>query len=206
MTPTEKELLRRIKQLEWAINASATRGVVARTDDASKIQRVQVELLADETEDDVEHFQPQGLSFAVEPGAEAVCVAVGGDRAHTIALSACDGSTRPTSAKPGTGGLYTKGKWRFFIDADGVTHVGVETGEQFIARAQDVQDQFDVLRARIDLIDSNFQTFQAHDHLVATAGSPSAQTGTAAPTTAVTPPNQPLSSATPVASSTSKTT
>jgi phage baseplate assembly protein V len=217
MTKELEQLQRQITAMQRRVQSTATRGVVTLVSDKEKTQRFQVELLADETEDDVEHFQPMGWSWATEPGAESVCIAIGGDRAHTIALCANDPSKRPKSAKPGTGGCYKDGKWVMFVDTSSVVHIGAEAGAEFIAQAQKTQDQFDKLRKRIDdlttafnSLTQNFTSFVVHTHPVATAGTAVAQTGTAAPYPSPPPPvgpiSPPLGAATTVAATKGKVT
>lgn len=207
------ELLRLARRTKQRVEAMVVRGVIAKTDDSKKVQRIQVELLRDEIEDDVEYFQPQGLSFTTEPGAEVVCLTVGADRAHTVAICAQDPSKRPTSTAPGTGGLYTKKNWRVYIDASDVVHIGAKSGAEFIAQAKKTQDQFDKLRTRIDDITTalnqlrtDFTTFGAHTHIVATAMGPATAAPTIPPLVPVPPIAPPLGPATSVAATKGKVT
>lgn len=119
-------LKRAVRQLGHRLDASVTRAVVELVNDRLKTQRVQLSILEGEVEDDVEHLQPYGLSFSPPPGAEALALAVGGARAHTVALCVSKPGSRPTDAGAEEGGLYTKGKWRYYVDADGVTCTGAK--------------------------------------------------------------------------------
>jgi phage baseplate assembly protein V len=83
------------------------RGLVALTDDAKKMQRVQLRLLSDETKDNVEHFQPYGFTSVPQTGAEAVCVFVGGGRDHGIVLVVDDRRYRLKGLEAGEVALYT---------------------------------------------------------------------------------------------------
>jgi len=196
-----------ITRTQQRVQSLVTRAVLTRVDDSKKIQRVQIQLLADEEEDDVEHFQPSGWSFVPESGAECLAFAVGGDRAHTVVLGVNDGSKRPKGTAPGTGGCYQKGEWRIYVDSSGVVHVGAKSGAQPVALADDVKEQFDKIRKQIDQLSNVFQTFAStHQHQVATAGSPAAQTGMAFPATPPPQPLTPLGPATPVAAKKAKAT
>lgn len=199
------------RKLSARVMSSVARGVVSRTDDTKKVQRFQAELLADETEEDVEHFQPQGVSFCTQPGAEFIALAVGGSRAHTVALCAQDPAKRPTSGKPGTGGLYKDKKFFVFIDSENITHLGEETAEDFIAMAQKTKDQFDELRTRIDdlttahnTLRTDFTTFGAHTHIVATAMGPATAAPVIPPLVPVAPIAPPLGPAKDVKTSKAK--
>lgn len=185
MTREIDRLQSQIDQLKRRLKATATRGVVTLTSDKEKTQRFQMSLMDGDSDEGIEHFQPQGLSFATEPGAEGVCIAIGADQEHLIALCANDPAKRPTAAKPGTGGLYTKKAWRVFIDTSDVVHIGAETGAQFIAQAKKTNDELDETRKRLDdlttalnTLRTDFTTFGGHTHIVATAMGPA----TAAPT------------------------
>jgi hypothetical protein len=154
-----------IARLRSRVDALIARAVIARVNDAMKTQRFQLTILEGEPADNVEHFQPYGLSFVPPAGAECLALAIGGVRAHTVAICAQHPDQRPKDGDPKTGGLYTSGQWRLFIDADGVVHGGAETGEDFVALAQLVLDRVQAIHDKFD----------AHTHIV---------TGTAPPGTA----------------------
>ena len=58
------QIQRQITQLQRRAQSIAARGVTTLVSDKEKTQRVQIELLADETEEDVEHFQPAPISWS----------------------------------------------------------------------------------------------------------------------------------------------
>jgi hypothetical protein len=87
-----------------------------------------------------------------------------------VAICANAPGVRPQGGLPNTGGLYTVGGWRVFIDPLGVVHVGGDTGTNFIALAN-------LVLTRLNAIEN---TFNSHVHAVSTTGTAEAQTGTAA--------------------------
>lgn len=168
-----------IQRLRSRLDAVVARAVIARVNDALKTQRVQLTILDGEVEDDVEHLQPYGLSFVPPEGAEAIALAVAGDRGHTVAICANSPGARPTGENTAeTGGLYTAGEWRVFIDADGVVHVGARDGAEFVALAQKVLDELNDVKADLDAVKSTFDT---HTHAGAFGGTGSAPALTSAP-------------------------
>ncbi|WP_303763541.1 phage baseplate assembly protein V [Sphingobium yanoikuyae] len=66
------------------------RAVLAAVDDSTGLQSLQVDLLADETQDAAEHFQPYGYAAHPKPGAEAIALAVGGLRGHGLVITVAD--------------------------------------------------------------------------------------------------------------------
>lgn len=168
------DLTRRIlDRLKARVDAMVTRAVIEIVKDGLKTQRLRLSLLADEVADDVEHFQPYGLSFSPPAGAEALALTVGGTRLHTVAICAQHPGERPTETPPRCGGLYTRKAWRVYVDADGLVHLGAQTGAEFVALAAKVEVELQAIR----------DAFDGHTHAVSTTGSASAQTGTAAATT-----------------------
>ncbi len=116
-----------LRRLTMRVNATVSRAVISIVNDGLKTQRLQLTIMKDEVEDDVEHFQPYGLSFNPPAGAEGIALAIGGMRSHTVTICAQSPGERPTGAKPRTGGLYTSGKWRVFVDETGTVFVGSDT-------------------------------------------------------------------------------
>lgn len=66
------------------------RGTVSLVNAASKMQSLQLRLLAGESKDDVEHFEPYGLTSHPRPGAECVALFLDGDRSHGIVVCVAD--------------------------------------------------------------------------------------------------------------------
>lgn len=89
-----------------AIRNTVARAVVHLVDDGRKLQRVQLGVLADETVDDAEHFQPYGFSSVPLVGAEAVAIFPGGNRAHPLLIAVADRRYRPTGSDPGEVTVY----------------------------------------------------------------------------------------------------
>lgn len=88
------------------IRLIVSRGVLKLVDDSLKLQSVQVTMLGDRPAD-AERFQEYGYTSHPLPGAEAVIAAVGGARAHLVALSVDDRRYRVTGLKPGEVCMYT---------------------------------------------------------------------------------------------------
>lgn len=84
-----------------------TRAVVALVNDAAKMQSLQVSLLADEALDGVEHWQPYGYTFKPHAGAEALTLAVGGHRAHSVVIAVADRRYRLTGLEDGEVAIYS---------------------------------------------------------------------------------------------------
>jgi phage baseplate assembly protein V len=143
-------IMESLRKLRHRVDATVARVVIEKVNDALKTQRVTVSILAGETAPDVEHFQPYGLSFTPPVGSEAIGLAVAGARSHTLVICAQHPGERPTESPARTGGLYTNGEWRLYIDASGVVHLGAETGAEFVALAQLVRTQLDDIRAKFD--------------------------------------------------------
>ncbi|HMI92797.1 MAG TPA: phage baseplate assembly protein [Polyangiales bacterium] len=167
--------------LRARVDSMITRAVISRVNDALKTQRLQLQILADETVDDVEHMQPYGLSFVPPDGSEAIALAVSGARSHTVAICAQHPGDRPKGKAAKTGGLYTSGQWRLFIDADGIVHLGAESGAEFVALAQKVLDGFNAVKADLDGFKAKFDS---HTHAGAFGGTGSAAALTTPPASA----------------------
>lgn len=109
-----------IERLLNRVQNMVSRGTVSRVDDAPKMQEVQVELLADETQEAVEHIQPYGLSTHPRPGAEVVMVALGGIRSAGIVIAAGDRRFRLTSLAEGEVALHDDQGQKVHLTRDGI--------------------------------------------------------------------------------------
>ncbi len=92
-------LVRRLKLL-------VTRAVVKLVDPAQFMQELQVEALAGEVLDGVEHFEPYGFTSHPLPGAEVLVLSIGGRRAHSVAGVVADRRHRKTGLAPGEVALH----------------------------------------------------------------------------------------------------
>lgn len=98
---------RLLRPLRRGLAHLVSRAVVTLVNDAAKMQALQVSLLADETLDGVEHWQPYGFTAHPLPGAEALVLAVGGHRAHSVVVSCGDRRFRLTGLEAGEVAIYT---------------------------------------------------------------------------------------------------
>lgn len=83
------------------------RAVVTLVNDAAKMQTLQLGLLADESLDGAEHWQPYGFTYKPHAGAEALVLAVGGHRAHSVVIACADRRYRLTALEDGEVAIYT---------------------------------------------------------------------------------------------------
>jgi phage baseplate assembly protein V len=95
------------ESLKRKIHGMAARCVLTLVSDGLKMQAVQINLLADETADDVERFQNYGLTSVPLPGAEGVCLFLAGAREHGVVIAMDDRRYRLKGLKGGEVALYT---------------------------------------------------------------------------------------------------
>jgi phage baseplate assembly protein V len=124
---TADALVRLVQQvtapLRHRLAMVVSRLVLDAVNDAAKLQGLRVQVLADEVLDEVEHFQPGGLTHVPLAGAEGVLLCVGGNRAHAVAVGVANRDARPTGLLPGETGLYSaqagSGGLKVLLDAEG---------------------------------------------------------------------------------------
>lgn len=97
-----------------------SRGVVSAVNSALKMQVVQIQLLAGEGKDAVEHFEPYGYTAHSLPGAEAAVGFVEGDRSHGIALIVADRRYRLVGLEPGEVAIYDDQGQKVHLTRDGI--------------------------------------------------------------------------------------
>ncbi|WP_295379537.1 phage baseplate assembly protein V [uncultured Pseudacidovorax sp.] len=86
----ERLIQRMLAPAQRRLQNLIARGVVVLSDAAAKMQALQVRLLAGETLDAVEHFEPYGFTSRPKAGAEVLTLSVDGDRSHTLVIVAAD--------------------------------------------------------------------------------------------------------------------
>ncbi|WP_303905624.1 phage baseplate assembly protein V [Thiohalomonas denitrificans] len=96
-----------IRPLRRKIKVMITRGVVHLIDTSTLMQTLQVELLRDETVDDVEHFEGYGrTAHAPANGREVLAAAVEANRDHTVAIAVANRQFRVRNLAEGEQVLY----------------------------------------------------------------------------------------------------
>jgi len=111
------------------VRNSIARGVLTLINDATALQRVQVQLMAypqpdgsiaAEISPDIEVMAHYGFTCAPFPGAEAAYVAVGGVRAHGLVIATDDRRHRPVGLLPGESMHYDDQGQRIYISRAGI--------------------------------------------------------------------------------------
>ena len=90
-----------------SIRLMVSRAVLSLINDATKLQHLQIQLMADEERGDVERFQEYGFSAHPHKGAEAIAVSVGGSRSHMVVIAVDDRRYRLTGLQEGEVAIYT---------------------------------------------------------------------------------------------------
>lgn len=103
------------------------RGTVARVDATKRMQALQVNLLADETLDGIEHFEPYGLTSHPHPGAEVLALSVDGDRSHTVVIVAADRRYRIEQLEAGEVALHDDGSSSIVLRRGGIIEISAAT-------------------------------------------------------------------------------
>lgn len=85
---------------------------------SGKLQVLQLNILAGETKDGVQHFEPAGFTSHPMADAEALVAFPDGDRTHAIAVVVTDRRYRPVDLKPGEAVLFCAG--------DGIAQIRAE--------------------------------------------------------------------------------
>jgi phage baseplate assembly protein V len=140
------------------------RGAVALGNSASKLQSLQLRLLAGEVKDNMEHLEPYGFTACPLPGAEALAGFIGGDRSHGVVIVVADRRFRLQGLKPGEVALYTdEGDFIHFkrdrvIEVETMTlkvkaHTAVEFDTPLITTTGRIESQGDQVAAGVSQIE-----------------------------------------------------
>nr|WP_051857440.1 phage baseplate assembly protein V [Trabulsiella guamensis] len=95
------------------------RAIVRIVNDSLGRQNLQIQSLADATNDDVERFQNYGLTSVPPVGSEALVLSVGGRREGLVAVAVEDKRCRPQGLEAGEVRLY---------HADGQSYITLKSG------------------------------------------------------------------------------
>lgn len=96
------------------------RAIIGLVNDATKMQSVQVTIMAGQTPDGVERFQNYGHTSVPHPGAESVSLAIGGSTGHTVVIAVDDRRFRLTGLQSGEVALYDDLGHKVHLTRDGI--------------------------------------------------------------------------------------
>jgi phage baseplate assembly protein V len=102
------------------ISNLVARGTVGAVDAGKKMQSLQVRLLAGETKDAVEHFEPYGFTSNPKTGAEGVALFMDGDRSHGVVIVVADRRFRLTGLVSGEAALYDDQGQKVHLTRNGI--------------------------------------------------------------------------------------
>lgn len=125
-----------LRPLQQRVANLVARGVVKLAGDGTKLQQLQLGVLAGETVDSAEYHQAYGFSSVPLGGAEAVVLFPSGDRAHPLVVAVSDRRHRPTGGEPGEVTVYNNTGARITLTKDGDIEVQPATGRQVFVREE----------------------------------------------------------------------
>lgn len=155
------------------------RAIVSLVNDATKMQALQVTIMAGQTPDDVEHFQHYGFTSVPKTGAEGIALAIGGSTGHTVVINVDDRRFRLKALQGGEVALYDDLGHKVHLTRDGIVIDGAGQDIRFInAPTVRVETNLHVVGAITATgdITAGAISLQTHRHSGVTAGG--AQTGT----------------------------
>jgi phage gp45-like len=89
-------------------NSAASKVVLQSTNDGHKMQTMQATGLDGEVWDDLEYYQPYGITARAKPGSEGIVLPIGGDRGHGVVISTDDRNSRKKDLAVGEVALYSE--------------------------------------------------------------------------------------------------
>jgi phage baseplate assembly protein V len=160
-----------------------SRAIVNLVDDATKLQALQVTMLADETSDQVERVQKYGFTSVPHPDSEAIALAVGGSRDHVVVICVDDRRYRLKGLQSGEVAIYTDEGDSVVLKRGNVIEVTAATKVRIVSPLVEMSGDLVVsgdasvggtATAAVDVIGGG-KSLKGHKHGGVTAGG--AQTG-----------------------------
>lgn len=130
------ELNRMLGPLARRIGNMLARGTLAAVNADSKMQGVQVRLLAGEVKDNIEHVEPYGFTSNPNSGAEAFALFFDGDRSHGVVVCLADRRYRLTGLKTGEMAIHDDQGQKVHLTREGIV---IQTPLKCRVDAQDIE-------------------------------------------------------------------
>lgn len=125
-----KEVARLMAPMARRLGNLVARGAVSAVNAASKMQSLQLRLMAGEAKDNVEHFEPFGFTSKPKPGAEHITLFLDGDRSHGVTIVVADRRYRLTGLDDGESALHDAYGNKVHLKKDGTMAVVASTQVQ----------------------------------------------------------------------------
>lgn len=106
--------------LRRSLGNMIARGVVTSVNAATKMQTLQIRLMADESKSDVEHFEPYGFTSHPKSGAEQVALFPDGDRSHGVVIVVADRRYRLQGLQAGEMAIHDDQGQKVHLTRDGI--------------------------------------------------------------------------------------
>ncbi len=153
------------------VRVMVTRAVLETINDDTDLQSVKLQALDDMVRDDIEHFQPGGLSHNPPADSEGLLLAVGGDSSHGVLLAAAARKKRPKGLQPGETKVYavdggylllkSDGSAQLVPQGSGIINVGATDPAEFAAKAGPTNSRFEALETAHNALVTAFNAFVA---------------------------------------------
>ena len=102
----ERLIARMLAPLARAVSGMLVTGTVVLSNSDTKLQTLQIKILAGDGADGIEHFEAYGLTARPKAGAEHVTLFFGGDRSHGVTIMVADRRYRLKGLAEGEVALY----------------------------------------------------------------------------------------------------
>lgn len=112
------------------------RGSVTAVGGGSKLRTLQIRMLAGETKDNIEHFEPYGFTSEVKPGSEPVAAFFDGDRSHGVVLVVADRRYRLTGLQSGEVAIFDDQGQKVHLTRDGIV---IHTAKKLRCEAANIE-------------------------------------------------------------------
>lgn len=149
-----------LSRLRKRVQLMVRRAVISLVNDNLKLQGLQLQILAGNVADEVENFQQVGFTSVPEDGAEAIVLAVGGNRGHLAVIATGDRRYRKKDMAGGEAAMHYREICHVYCKADGSVEVlapGGVTVTGGLTASGDLADALSTMQAMRDI-------FNAHVH------------------------------------------
>lgn len=128
------DLRQPLRELQRRVMNALARAVIEQVSDGTKMQVVQISLMADEVKGGVERYQEYGFTSVPLTGAEALAAFIGGNRDHGIVICVADRRYRLKGLAAGEVAIYDDQGQKIVLHRD---HIRV-TADKVVVESPDI--------------------------------------------------------------------